>query len=215
MDRQVAKNLDEFLEIVRENIVEFRIRHPEFDKLPIIVETETNSRFDGDVVEKHLTFERVFDFTRKNVGIVEFARESTISRTGIIKTYPRTISYVWYLNETLALGQLKILSNCTTLNTLGIDRILKEAQDEFIRFSWPDVDYDNTRYTRRRGPSGKIGGKNDDMCIAIQMLVYTARTRVFEKNMIKSYISRNGWSNTGKSRYLENHAFRKWAHLSL
>jgi len=207
------------LGIIRNNIVRFRIEHPEFDTLPIIVETETNSRFDGDVVQKFLTFERIFDRTEKNVGDIEFAKDVKLKRTGVIKTYSRTNSYVLNFNEALRFGKLKISDNVSTGNEkLSVKRILREAKDELVRFSWPDVDHDNNRYRKQRGPSGKMGGKNDDMSIAMQMLVHYTGIRQFERETLKRYV-KTRWKKTrskGKhSRYLENHIFNNYSHFML
>jgi len=181
--------LDDFFDLIRRNIVGFRKKHPEFNEIPIIVETETNSRFDGDIVEKYLSFQRIFGMDDNFIGDLEFAAESSTKRTGVIKTYPRTRQYVFHFNNALVANKFKISKRLSTSNrNIGIKRILKEAKDEMCRFSWPDVDHDNPRYINRRGPSGKVGGKNDDMSIVIQMLVFYAYTRKVEKEAMHHYI---------------------------
>jgi hypothetical protein len=199
-------------------VVRFRIDHPEFDSVPMIVETETNSRFDGDVIKKHLLFEKAFEFTEKPIGKIDFAQDESINRTGIIKTYQRTKSYVFQFNQMLSSSRFKFLSNATTAHpTLSSRRILREAKDELVRCCWPDVDPENIRYsTRRRGPSGKVQGKNDDMCIAILMLVYFSITRRMERIALDAYEkSRNTTSIRDNSRYLQRHAFREYGFTSV
>lgn len=206
-----------FLEIVRRNVVKFRINHPEFDNIPIILETETNSRFDGDVIKQHLLFEKAFEFTEKPIGKIDFASDESIERTGIIKTYQRTRNYVFQFNQALSFSKIGFLSNVTTGNhTLSINRILREAKDELVRFCWPDVDYENIRYTKRRGPSGKVHGKNDDMCIALLMLVYFSNIRRVERKAIDLYYEKHNTTTVGnKSRYIQQHAFRNYGYTSI
>jgi hypothetical protein len=199
-------------------VVKFRIKHPEFDNVPIIVETETNSRFDGDIIEKHLLFEKAFELTEKPIGKIDFAQDESIKRRGVIKTYQRTRSYVFQFNQMLSSSKFRFLSNTTTAHpTLSSRRILREAKDELARFCWPDVDSENIRYsTRRSGPSGKLQGKNDDMCIAILMLVYFSITRRVERIAIEAYEkTRNTTNLENNSRYLQRHAFREYGFTSV
>ena len=72
---------------------------------------------------------------------------------------------------------------------MDIKTILREARDEVARFQWPDSDHDNARYSSsRRGPSGKVGGHNDDMSIVIQMLIHFAITKKVEHENIQVFI---------------------------
>lgn len=188
--------------------MDFRIKHPEFDSLPIIVETETNSRYDGDIVREHLTYNQVFRRGLKQIGKVEFASDQSINRTGVIKTYPRTRSYVFNFNEALKFQTFKILDTISTSNEkVSITRILREAKDELARFAWPDIDHENPRYTRRRGPSGKIGCKNDDMCIALQMLLYYSRVRKVERAALEHYSLGHNTTNIEVNRSFNGSAF--------
>lgn len=171
----------------------FRREHRDFREIPIWYEIETNARFDGDLIQRYLTFDKVF---ARKANLIDFETgdlmfpsdpSGRIERVGVVKTYPRTISYVVYFNDVLRGQKLKILNNFTTSHhKLGRKRVLREARDELERFVWPDMDSENTRY-RHQKITGKVGGKNDDNAIAWQMIVYYSRVREVEQEQMKVY----------------------------
>lgn len=173
--------------------------HSEFRDIEIIVETETNARFDGDIVQKFLTFEQVFQ-TREgadHIGQITFAGEQNGKRKGVIKTYERSRQYLWRFDNSIASCKMKIAEKISTSNTTTtIDKILREAKDELLRFSWPDTDDKNPRYSRRKCASGKFSGKNDDMAVAILMLNYYCIQRDSENKFLEYYHKNRQVDNT-------------------
>ena len=125
-----------------------------------------------------------------DIGKIEFARDIGKEKYGITKTPERTKQYTFQTLETFRAGRFKILDKAITGNEkLKIKSVLREARDEMCRFQYPDSDHDNVRYTKsRRGPSGKVGGRNDDMCIAIQMLIYYSITKKIEHEIVDDYV---------------------------
>lgn len=164
--------LDEFTGFLKRNVVDFRTKHQEFKNIEIQVNTETNSRFDGDIVEKVMEAEILLN---PYLGPITFNSDNSIARSGIIKTSKRTKEYILSTFSTLQNNHLKIADNFTTSNEdVSDNRILLEIREELCRFRWPEDDPDNERYRGRiRGATGKgTGGKNDDMAIAIMMMIY-------------------------------------------
>lgn len=70
-------------------MLHFRRTYREFKDLPILIETETNSRFDGDAVETYLSYQSVFNKkTREYTPGVEEGRDFTLgdNQQNIIQT---------------------------------------------------------------------------------------------------------------------------------
>ncbi|MHA1682408.1 MAG: hypothetical protein ACTSUE_15835 [Promethearchaeota archaeon] len=80
----------------------------------------------------------------------------------------------------------------------NINVMLKETKDELMRYAWADEDPDNIRFKKGK-VSGKIGRKDDDKAIVLQMLTFFVYERRIDKVAIEKYAqdpyASYGWMN--------------------
>jgi len=173
MDAKATTNGHEFEEFVSRNLKAFRRSYRELLSVPLVVVVETNSRFDGDVLQAAITRE-VNRGGGGYLGHVSFYRDDGLKRFGVIKTMVRTKEYIVCLSELLQTRRLRFDAklSCPQEAVTGAE-IKTKAKRQLLRMQWPDADVDNPRFKSRMGKaSGKVGGKNDDMATAIMMLAY-------------------------------------------
>lgn len=157
------------------NVKKFRSEYVELRNIPINVITETNARFDGDMVSKILTHDATVLGMNDLLGKMSFYRDENMMRAGTVKTIPRTKQYIIHFQFALQLDKIRVHENLSTASTtLSANVLLQQMKDELSAFRWPDVDCENPRLVsgRVRKATGKIGGKNDDIAIGVLMLVY-------------------------------------------
>jgi len=178
LDACAVKDGPEFAKMILTNVRKFREMYVELRNLPINVVTETNARFDGDAVRKILTHDANWLGMSRLLGRMEFFRDDNLLRDGIVKTIPRTKMYILKTQFALQDSQIRVHQKLSTANeVLSPDVLLRQMKTEMSNFRWPDVDADNVRLMggRVKRATGKIGGRNDDLAIALQMLVYFAQ----------------------------------------
>jgi len=183
-----------FFSVIAKNIQDFRRKYKNLRRIPLAICVETNSRFDGDAVRKLLTFQNLFGQNAEaRIGNFSFEVDNSIERTGVIKTYERTKSYLLYFDHILTEKKLRIHEHAQTANTdQPVERFLREAKEELGRFMWPDVDHDNPRLKKTKIGGKTSCGKNDDVAIVTLMLVYYAKVRRRRNEMVAEYhASRN------------------------
>lgn len=179
MDYKNAKGGEEFKQFVRQNVLEFRRKFPEFNKKKLVVCTESNGRYDGDLVKDVLFDEGpVFKsdrFTNELIGEIEFLSDNGL-KSGINKTRQRTMHYILHTSDHVRTDRLLIHHKVGTGNTNPantIEKILAELLSQLCRFKYPDADPDNSRYSTGSGKiTAKCHGQNDDVAVTLMMLIY-------------------------------------------
>jgi len=162
--------LDDFTGFVKDNIVDFRRNHRELRNKEIRVYTETNTRYDGDLVRKVIEAEVLMN---PDIGPISYFSDDNIVRSGVLKNERRTKEYILTTFATLQNKHLHIQENFSTTNKdISISRVLLELREELCRFHWPDDEDHNKRFVRKSATGKGKGGRNDDMAVAVMMVVY-------------------------------------------
>ena len=148
------------------NCVDFRRRYPEFQHKPLVVATETNARYTGDMVREYLC--NCSSRESSNLGELRF-HSTKQPRTGIVKTHPITVRYIRRFDEAITAGAVRIHDKVGTMNErTKVETHLAKLKQELLRFVWFDSDSDNVT---KRKITGKWRQESDDRAMVALMLV--------------------------------------------
>lgn len=174
-------------------MIEFRTKFPELSHLKVVVITESNSRWDANIVADVLTSrgnrERD-DRGRSLIGELEFLGEYGSKKFGSFKDRKKTTKYVFHMANALRENTFRVHPRVSTANPSNPDaeHMVKQLGDQFKQFRWPDVDRNNARHSMSSRISGKRFG-SDDLAIAAMMLKFYSFEYFATLNERESFIT--------------------------
>ncbi len=108
------------------------------------------------------------------------------SKAGVCKTEATTRDYQFLLQTALAADSLKFDEDLWTVTREKTPQcMLDMLQEQMLRLHWASKRATDEMGTDKHKLTGKIGTKNDDLSIAVQMLLYWARIIIAKENRVQ------------------------------
>ena len=147
--------------LILRHIAKLREEHP---GVHIWFIPENNLGLEGSHLEK---------FVRK-VPLLDTYYEQEDGRAGVRKSGLNTSDYQIKMEDMLIKGDIRFSNNLFTVSKGQTpETIMTETQSQFERYHWEvETIGDPSKGKFKTHMTGKMGGSQDDICIALQMLAY-------------------------------------------
>lgn len=154
---------------VLNNIMDFWDQIGQYHNVPLVIAAESVSRWDAPVFKWLVDMKKGEEFRNVHFIVDGYKLKSKKVKkrkvAGVNLNNKRKKDFINNTNQAFAANKIRFYEKMGTTNSKGVKYIRNMNRNQLMTF----VSYDESK---KKSNTGKIGDKNDDLCITFQMFVY-------------------------------------------